>query len=177
VANRRGRRRAHRRAAKVSSLTPAVIAAGGLTLIPLTTEVAHRLVDGRPLGFDCTAGWPHEDTVPGIRLALDAGFDPGWLVVRDGVVVGECAVKGGRPYGLEAEISYGLAGPQRGRGLGTEMVAALSAWLLDQPGIDTVTAEVRRDNIASIRVLEKAGFHRQPDEASGTTYLRFERKG
>jgi RimJ/RimL family protein N-acetyltransferase len=131
------------------------------------------LVDGQPLDFDCAPGWPHEDTVPGIRLALEAGCDPGWLVLRDGVVVGECAVKGGRPYGHEAEISYGLAGPQRGRGLGTTMVDALSAWLLGQPGIDAVTAEVRRDNVASIRVLEKAGFRRQEEEAQ--TYLRFSR--
>ena len=103
---------------------------------------------------------------------MEAGCDPGWLVMRDGVVIGECAVKGGRPYGPEAEISYGLAGPQRGRGFGTTMVGALSAWLLSQPDVDAVTAEVRRDNAASIRILEKTGF-RLEEEAQ--TYLRFSR--
>jgi RimJ/RimL family protein N-acetyltransferase len=102
-----------------------------------------------------------------------AGCDPGWLVFCDDVVVGECAVKGGRPYGRAAEISYGLAGPQRGRGLGTALVAALSTWLLRQPDIDAVTAEVRRDNAASIRVLEKSGFRRGDDEEQ--TYLRYSR--
>jgi RimJ/RimL family protein N-acetyltransferase len=104
---------------------------------------------------------------------MEAGCDPGWLVLRDEVVIGECAVKGGRPYGHEAEISYGLAGPQRGRGFGTATVDALSTWLLSQPGIDAVTAEVRRDNAASIRVLEKAGFRRQEEEAQ--SYLRLSR--
>ena len=165
------RRRTHRSNARVGALTPEDITAGGLVLTPLTPEVAQRLVQGQPLGLDCAPGWPHEETVPGIRLAVEAGCDPGWLVLRDGVVIGECAVKGGRPFGCEAEISYGLAGPQRGRGFGSTLVAALSAWLLRQPGIDAVTAEVRRDNAASIRVLEKAGFRRRADEAQA--YLRF----
>ena len=94
-------------------------------------------------------------------------------MLRDGVVVGECAVKGGQPYGREVEISYGLAGAQRGRGLGTALVDALSTWLLRRPGIDAVTAEVRRDNGASIRVLEKAGFQREDDDEQ--TYLRYSR--
>lgn len=173
MADHSGRRRIDRRATRVGFLNPAVIADGGLTLKPLTTEVAQRLIDGQPLDLDCAPGWPHDETISGIRLALEAGCDPGWLVLRDGVVIGECAVKGGRPCGHEAEISYGLAGPQRGRGLGTTMVDALSAWLLRQPGIDTVTAEVRRDNAASIRVLEKAGFRRRAEDAH--TYLRFSR--
>jgi RimJ/RimL family protein N-acetyltransferase len=151
----------------------AVPSAEGLTLIPLTTEVAERLLSGQPLEFDCTPGWPHEETLPGIRLALEAHCDPGWLVLKDGVVVGECAVKGGKPYGREPEISYGLAGPQRGRGLGTVLVDALSTWLLQQPGVDVVTADVRWDNAASIRVLEKSGFRH--DETDAQNYLRFSR--
>jgi RimJ/RimL family protein N-acetyltransferase len=133
-------------------------------------------VDGQPLTLDCAPGWPHEDTLPSIQFALEAGSEPGWLVVCDGVVVGECAVQGGGPYDGEAEISYGLAGPQRNRGIGTAVVAALSEWLLGQSGIETVTAEVRRDNAASIRVLEKSGFRRQErQEAETATYLRFAR--
>jgi RimJ/RimL family protein N-acetyltransferase len=130
-------------------------------------------VNGQPLEQSCSPGWPHDQTLPGIQLALEAGHDPGWLVVSDGVVVGECAVKGGQPYGGEAEISYGLAGPQRNRGIGTTVVALLTEWLLAQPGVDAVTAEVRTDNAASIRVLEKAGF-RRIEEAS-QPYLRFSR--
>lgn len=133
-----------------------------------------QLVAGEPLHLDCAPGWPHEETIPSIQLALDAGCDPGWLVLREGVVVGECAVKGGRPYGREAEISYGLAGPQRGRGIGTAVVGILSAWLLRQPEIDAVTADVRWDNAASIRVLEKSGFRR--DQGDPQTYLRYTRQ-
>jgi RimJ/RimL family protein N-acetyltransferase len=79
-------------------------------------------------------------------------------VTRDGVVIGECAVKGGLGAGTEAEISYGLAGSERGRGTGTGLVASFSRWLLGQPGVDVVTAEVQAGNAASIRVLQKVGF-------------------
>jgi ribosomal protein S18 acetylase RimI-like enzyme len=176
VADRRSRSRSQRCAAGVDSLNPVVISADGFALIPLTTEVARQLIDGQPLDLDCAPGWPHEDTLLGIRVALEAACDPGWLVVKDGVVVGECAVKGGQPNGTDeavVEISYGLAGPQRGRGLGTAVVDALTTWLLRQPGIEVVTAEVRRDNTASIRVLEKTGFRRQENEDQ--SYLCFSR--
>ena len=59
------------------------------------------------------------------------------------------------------------------RGDSHSALAAFSDWLLAQPGVDTVTAEVRSDNAASVRVLEKSGFRRL--EAGTQTYLRFAR--
>lgn len=58
------------------------------------------------------------------------------------------------------EIGYGLAELYRRQGYGTELVRALSQWLLDRTPVRAVTAAVGVENIASIRVLERAGFPR-----------------
>lgn len=68
------------------------------------------------------------------------------------------------------EIGYGLNEDARGRGLATEAVEALVAHLLARPGVDRVTAETSVANLASQRVLERAGFRqvrRSCSEADG----------
>ena len=52
---------------------------------------------------------------------------------------------------------------ERGRGPlllreGSEAVAAVTEWLLSQPGVHQVRAHTLTDNMPSRRVLEKAGF-------------------
>ena len=56
------------------------------------------------------------------------------------------------------EIGYGLAAPSRGQGYGSEAVAAVTEWLLSQPGVRQVRAHTLTSNAPSRRVLEKAGF-------------------
>jgi RimJ/RimL family protein N-acetyltransferase len=56
------------------------------------------------------------------------------------------------------EIGYGLAAPSRGQGYGSEAVAAVTEWLLSQPGVRQVRAHTLTDNAPSRRVLEKAAF-------------------
>lgn len=67
-----------------------------------------------------------------------------------------------------ATIGYGINPTYQNRGYATEMVQALTNWILTQPMVSRVTAECRTDNNASIRVLEKAHFvrigHRIDDE-------------
>jgi RimJ/RimL family protein N-acetyltransferase len=102
-------------------------------------------------------GWPHPDTATGLAYAEAGAWT--WLIVDDdGRVAGECGVKGPPTDEGMVEIGYGLAGPSRGRGLGTRAVAALVAELRARPGVRRVDAFVATDNIASRRVLERAGF-------------------
>jgi len=58
------------------------------------------------------------------------------------------------------EIGYGIVPSRRGRGYASEAARALAGFALTAPGVRTVTAEVEPSNPASVRVLEKAGFHR-----------------
>jgi RimJ/RimL family protein N-acetyltransferase len=56
------------------------------------------------------------------------------------------------------EIGYGLAGPYQGLGFASEVVMAISDWLLTQPVVSTVRARTLPSYAASRRVLEEAGF-------------------
>jgi RimJ/RimL family protein N-acetyltransferase len=57
-----------------------------------------------------------------------------------------------------AEIGYWLIPRARGRGRGSRAIALLSHWAVTDGGLARVEALVLPDNMASRRVLEKAGF-------------------
>jgi hypothetical protein len=65
----------------------------------------------------------------------------------------------------------GLVERARGRGFGSRAVALLALWAVTTAGLARVEALVVPDNIASQRVLEKAGFQR---EGHLRSYLVFE---
>jgi len=111
----------------------------------------------RPPDLPTAPGWPHADTPAGLAYAEAGAWT--WLVLDDdGRVAGECGVKGPPTDAGEVEIGYGLAGPSRGRGLGTRAVAALVEELRHRPGVRRIDAQVVADNLPSRRVLERAGF-------------------
>jgi RimJ/RimL family protein N-acetyltransferase len=60
-----------------------------------------------------------------------------------------------------AEIGYGVRASERGKGYATEALAALAAWLLTSGGIQRAWLTANTDNVASVRVAEKAGFRRE----------------
>jgi [ribosomal protein S5]-alanine N-acetyltransferase len=108
-------------------------------------------------------GWPHADTMNGIRVSFAGAVtdeDTPLLAILEETdeVVGEGGWKGGPGPDGVAEIGYGLAAPYRGRGLGTELVRMLTDWVLDQPGVQQVVAEVLADNTPSRRALERNGY-------------------
>ena len=58
----------------------------------------------------------------------------------------------------EEKIKPKLISVMKGCGYATEAVTAITEWALKQDKIYCVIAEVDKNNIASIRVLEKSGF-------------------
>lgn len=81
-----------------------------------------------------------------------------WMIeLKYGVHIGELCFKGVDESG-STEIGYGIAENYQGHGYATEAVTTAVSWALQQDKINCVTAEVDKDNIASIRVLEKSGF-------------------
>ena len=81
-----------------------------------------------------------------------------WMIeLKCGVHIGELCFKGVDESG-STEIGYGIAENYQGHGYATEAVTTAVSWALQQDKINCVTAEVDKDNIASIRVLEKSGF-------------------
>lgn len=131
-----------------------------LALVPLDQEKAQAVLDGDLSVVEHAEGWPHDDTRDALRMATrpDAPW-PVWLVVADGIVIGDCGTAGEIDDDGEVDIGLGLASGSRGRDYGTETIRALSAWLMQQPGVKRVVArDVLADNVASRRALEKAGF-------------------
>jgi RimJ/RimL family protein N-acetyltransferase len=59
------------------------------------------------------------------------------------------------------EIGYGVRNDERGQGYATEALAAVARWVLAEAGIQRAWLTANTDNLASIRVAEKAGFHRE----------------
>jgi RimJ/RimL family protein N-acetyltransferase len=135
-------------------------------------------------GLTAAEGWPHEDTADGLGMIVKTGETLSWLVVADGAVIGDCGLHGGPQGGPQGgpsgpvdeagqvEIGYGLAAPSRGQGYGSEVVAAMTGWLLAQPEIRQVRACTLTNNMPSRRVLEKAGFSYTGIEDGEAVYER-----
>ena len=87
-----------------------------------------------------------------------------------GEAVGDLCFKGLSPAGV-VEIGYGMNPAYEGRGFMTEAVKAMVLWASRQPGVREIQAETDPGNLASQRVLEKAGF--RPNGETGEEGPRF----
>ena len=65
------------------------------------------------------------------------------------------------PMNLKVEVGYALARPYWGKGYMTETLCAMIDWAFTQPDIFRVQAFCDVENIASARVMEKAGMTRE----------------
>lgn len=89
------------------------------------------------------------------------------LVQRsDRQAVGVCGFKGAPTMYGSVELGYAMHEGFRNRGYMTEAVRGLVQWAFTQENCTCVTAETLRDNIASQKVLTKAGLtlHRAADK-------------
>ena len=94
-----------------------------------------------------------------------------WLIeLPTGERVGDLCFKGLSAEGV-TEIGYGLLPEFRGRGYASEAVKDAVRWAAEQDGVRTIIAETDPGNLASQRVLAKAGF--VPTGKSGEEGPRF----
>lgn len=133
-----------------------------LVLVPQTLDAARALLEGTDCGLPLAEGYPHADSLDGLRMFVEHGGpeDGGWFVTlaQDGRVVGDCGTHGGIDDAGRVEIGYGLATPFRGQGLGAELVGAFADWLSEQPSVRLVAASVEVGNEPSRRLLDRLGF-------------------
>jgi ribosomal-protein-alanine N-acetyltransferase len=95
----------------------------------------------------CLAGIADGSVVPWVLTAGDDDRPIGMIELR--------------PTGHRVELGYVLAREWWGRGLMTEAARAAIEWALADPAIFRVWAVTDVDNVASARVLEKAGMQRE----------------
>jgi RimJ/RimL family protein N-acetyltransferase len=125
------------------------------------------------LGDTGSVHWADDFPADGDRVIAGL-FDqhPAWLgeyghrliVERDsGLVVGSVGLFW-PPGDGAVEIGYGIVPSRRGRGYAPEATRALAEFALTASDVHTVVATVEMSNPSSVRVLEKAGFHRYATE-------------
>lgn len=146
-------------------LTPRLaLKAGTIGLLEAAVNDRHRLE--QLLGAAVPDDWPPADNIDFLHAVVDAlGRDRSlavwgpWLVVAraERTLVGDAGFKGRPTAAGTVEIGYGIVPAYRQRGYATEAVRGLTSWAFAQ-GARAVTAETEDANIASRRVLEKAGL-------------------
>jgi RimJ/RimL family protein N-acetyltransferase len=85
-----------------------------------------------------------------------------FAITVDGKAVGGIGFhRGTDVHRLTATIGYWLGEPYWGRGIATEALRAMTAYALASHDFERIEAHVFEWNIASARVLEKAGYTRE----------------
>jgi GNAT superfamily N-acetyltransferase len=147
-----------------------LIRADKATLVPVGAEEVDALLRGDLGDRRAAPGWPHSDSAPGLGFVRSGGL--AFVVLdHDGRISGECGTKSPPTADGAVEIGYGLAPASRGHGLGTSAVRALVDWLVEQPDIRSVDAEVHVSNTPSRRLVERLGFREVDSPVAG--YLRY----
>jgi ribosomal-protein-alanine N-acetyltransferase len=78
------------------------------------------------------------------------------------------------PFPAGLEILFGLAPVHWGRGLATELVRTLLRYGFEELGLDRVDGSSDAPNVASLRVMQKAGMHEvERSEKGGRETVRY----
>lgn len=120
--------------------------------IPRWTVIPHRYTEQNALEF-----------LSGRDAALRSGRELALAVVGDSdpTVLGAVGMSNFDWTAGKGEIGYWIAREARGRGAATQAVRLLSAWALDELGLERVELLVNPENTASLLVAERAGFTRE----------------
>ena len=82
------------------------------------------------------------------------------IIARDRrTVVGSAGFQG-TPMDQAVELGFGVHADHRNQGYASEAARALVFWGLRQPDVGRIIAKCDLANVASVRVLEKAGMSR-----------------
>jgi [ribosomal protein S5]-alanine N-acetyltransferase len=144
------------------------------------------------IGMHVPAEWPPEfydaDAVRWTLNSLRANPDqPGWslyyvtLPERDGqpaTAIGAAGFKGAPDARGEVELGYGVLPSYQRQGYATEVVRGMMSFAFADARVNTVVGQTIPSLIASIGVLEKAGFlfdgtGDDPYAPEGETVLRY----
>lgn len=154
------------------------------TVALLDAELAGRAALEQALGIDVPHEWPPElYDRPAMEYSLKQLRDPaaaGWSLwylisteTKRAVAAGIAGFKGKPTEDGTVEVGYSVLGAFQRRGYATEAVGALVEWAFRQDAVRRVVAETFPHLTASIRVMEKNGFHLLgPGSEAGT--LRYE---
>lgn len=112
-----------------------------------------------PVGADGVAWWLAE----GVHKIRSSGWGLHLAIIdrATGDLTGTIGLFRADWTAGSAEVGYGVRPAWRGRGIATEALRAIARWALLECGLHRVELRADTTNTASIRVAEKAGFHRE----------------
>ncbi|GAA5184278.1 GNAT family protein [Rugosimonospora acidiphila] len=148
-----------------------MIATERLELRPLDRDTAQAMVDGERGDRAWHEEFPVPDDQDAARSFLRDPHDVfgSFVIVEQatGLAIGTIGFFGPPDDDGIAMLGYGLVPSARGRGYATEALRGLMGYAFAQGSVRLLVADTLRDNVASQRVLEKAGFARthSTDEA------------
>lgn len=119
-------------------------------------KIQNNLRDGLPYPYTEQDG---EEYISAM-LSADENETFSFAVTLDNKVIGSIGVfRQGNIHKQTAELGYYIAEEYWGKGIMTEAVKQICEYVFDKSDIIRIYAEPFAYNIASCRVLEKAGFH------------------
>jgi [ribosomal protein S5]-alanine N-acetyltransferase len=150
-----------------------------LDCVPLTPAAARRLVAADRAGAAALVGaeldpaWPLPDFADLLPLMAVAPEDAEWwggLIVwrEEGRVVGEIGTHAA-PEAGEVEVGYSVVPAYRRRGIATEALGGLLAWIGPR-GVRRAFGRTEAANVASRRTMEANGF--RPEGGGATVRYR-----
>lgn len=150
------------------------ISAKRLELIPCSYEIGRIIVENKnalksTMGLDISDNWPLENLKDFLPMYLEIlQSDPLllgwgiWLIIHEEgqKIIGDIGFKG-KPDDDEGniEIGYSVVPEYRRLGYCHEASKGLVGWAFKQSGVNKILAECDKDNIPSIRILEKLHMH------------------
>lgn len=145
----------------------------GVTLRRATVDDANRLMEWRndpdAVRFSVSGTWiEKEEHERWLRAHLEDPATRLWIAEEAGQAVGQVRVE---TEGAVGVVSIAVAPGHRGRGLGSAILRAMLSEMGRDRTIQTLKATVHPDNVASLRVFERAGFRPRTGRTRGFLVL------
>lgn len=142
-----------------------------LTLVTFTTElmqaaITDQLELAQITPYKVAAGYPSEKYKEIIPYKIKRYSEYPWENEWEGIIIHNASqtIMGDMGFRRkdgdqdQLELGYSIAPTYQGNGYATEMAKAMVKWGLKQQEIKKIVASCDPSNIASVRVLEKAGL-------------------
>ena len=129
--------------------------ANDLALALNNKKILDNLRDGLPYPYTASDAAEYINAM----INADSNKNYAFAIISDNKVIGSIgAFRQENIHSRTAEVGYYIAEPYWGRGIGTSAVNQICDFIFSNTDIIRIFAEPFAHNVASCRILEKAGF-------------------